>query len=59
MSRTKDGMPQDSSDWLNFYVPSILNQSQLVFPPINTVKSISMDKIQKLITIMNSREENN
>lgn len=56
MSRTKDGMPQDSSDWLNFYVPSFVNQTDHACPSVNT-KSISMDKIQKLISLMSSREE--
>jgi hypothetical protein len=52
MSRTRDGMPQDSSDWLSFYVPHSRSAENVV-----PKKELSMDKIHKLISIMESRKE--
>jgi hypothetical protein len=55
MSRTRNGMPQDSSDWLSFFVAYSRSKKVLQVQK----KEISMDKIQKLISIMESREGRN
>jgi hypothetical protein len=55
MSRTRDGMPQDSRDWLSFFVPHSKSEKVLQVQK----KEISMAKIQKLIGIMESREGRN